>query len=799
MHHTFIPELRQAMRTLAKDRAFTSVAVGTLGVGLALCVTVAVLLQGYLLRGLPYPESDRLYDVRFGTPGTPGPRGLEKLDWTSLDDVIELPIAWDLDLFNVRGGPYPEALQGSWVTPGYVAGFGVQPAVGRGFLPIDFQAGRPTVALISHRLWRTRFSGDPHIVGRTFEAYVNDRPNEVETFTIVGVMDERHWHLNAFTEVLAPLRVSTHPYMVRVREGSGPGAVADRITALVRAANPELPATWRAELVSTHATYVREIRPLLLAVAIATGLVTLIACANVAVLLTVRATRRRHELALRQALGATSGQLLRALVAEPLLLGVAATSLAVTLAWLAITALAPVLGHYLGRPVPGGASTLTMDGATIMATIAAGMMAIALCSIVPLWISRRTPVSIALTGGQKGGTEGPAQRRARSALIAVEVAACLTLLVGAGLTIQSAVHMLRVDMGIETADVLVGRFSLRQRSYPDASSRAVFYERVLSRRADLPGVQAIAFASGWPLQQTPPRDVGRLGADPSASSGLVGVSADYFTALGIELREGRVFTSADRVGTEPVVVISQTLATRVWPNERAVGQQLRIAPQANSGRDARPLVATVVGIVGDVRHTHTDQDLADAYVPILQSPSPSPFVYLRGSTDVASVERGFRELLASIDGEVALAMPRALAEILDLQRAGARLLAWVLVIFAAFAAALALVGIYGVIAYAVRQREREIAVRLAIGADRGTITRMFVRQGAVVLAAGLAVGVAGAVALGRVLRTQLFEVRPEDPALIAATTVAFAVCGLVAVAWPARTAAATDPAAALKE
>ena len=799
MDIAFIAELRQATRTLTKDRAFTSVAVGTLGVGLALCVTVAVLLQGYLLRGLPYPESDRLYDVRYGVPGTPAPRGLEKLEWNALQDVIELPIAWDLDLFNVRGGSYPEALQGSWVTPGYVEGFGVRPVVGRGFLPGDFQAGRPTVALISHRLWQTRFNSDPAIVGRTFEAYVNDRPNEVETFTIVGVMGERHWHLNAFTEILAPLRAPTHPYMVRMRDGAAAAAVADRITALVRAANPALPADWRVELVSTHSGYVREIRPLLLAVAVATGLVTLIACANVAVLLTVRATRRRHELALRQALGATSGQLLRASIAEPLLLGVAATALAVGMAWISIGALSPLLGHYLGRPVPGGATTLTMDPLTILATLVAGAIAITLCSIIPLLISRRTPVSIALTGGQKGGTEGPAQRRARSVLIAVEVAACLTLLVGAGLTIQSAVQMLRVDMGLETNDVLVGRFSLRQRSYPDATARAHFYERVLSRRGELPGVQAIAFASGWPLQQTPPRDVGRMGAAPSSTSGLLGVSADYFGALNITLRNGRTFTSGDRVGTEPVAMISQTLAHRVWPDELAVGQQLRIAPAANSGPDARPLVATVVGIVADVRHTHTDEDLADAYLPILQFPSPSPFVYLRGSGDIPSVERRFRELLASIDGEVALAMPRPLAEILDLQRAGARLLAWVLVIFAAFAAALALVGIYGVIAYAVRQREREIAVRIAIGADRGTITRMFVRQGAVVLAAGLAIGVAGAMALGRVLRAQLFEVSPSDPTLIVLTTLAFAVCGLIAVAWPARAAAGTDPAAALKE
>lgn len=799
MQHAFISETRQALRTLTKDRGFTAVAVGTLGVGLALCVTVAVLLQGYLLQGLPYPESDRLFDVRYGAPGTPGPRGLETLDWRSLQDVVELPIAWDLDLFNLRGGPYPEALQGTWVTPGYMEGFGVRPAIGRGFFPEDFQVGRPTVALISHRLWSTRYHSDPAIVGRTFEAYVNDRPNEVETFTIVGVMSERHWHLNAFTEVLAPLRTPSYPYMIRLREGISPATTADRITTLVRSANSGLPENWRVELVSTHASYVRDIRPLLLAVAIATGLVMLIACANVAVLLTVRATRRRHELALRRALGATGAQLMRALIAEPLLLGVAAISLAVVLAWTCITALAPVLAHYLGRPVPGGAATLTMDPLTIATTVAAGGIAILACSIVPLWISQRTPVSIALTGGQKGGTEGPAQRRARSVLIAVEVAACLTLLVGAGLTIQSAVRMLRVDIGLETRDVLVARFSLRQRAYPDAPARTAFYDRILDRRGEVPGVQAIAFASGWPLQQSPPRHVGRTGADPSTTSGLVGVSPGYFSALEIPLHDGRVFTPADRVGTEPVAVVSRTLAARVWPNARAVGQPLRIAPPANSGPDAREMVALVVGVVGDVRHAHTDDELADAYVPILQYPSSSPFVYLRGAGDMPAVERGFRELLASIDGEVALAMPRPLAEILDLQRAGARLLAWVLVVFAVFAACLALVGIYGVIAYAVRQREREIAVRLAIGADSGTITRMFVRQGAVVLGAGLLVGVAGAIGLGRVLRAQLFDVRPEDPTLIAGTTIAFAVCGLIAVAWPARSAAATDPAAALKE
>ena len=204
-------------------------------------------------------------------------------------------------------------------------------------------------------------------------------------------------------------------------------------------------------------------------------------------------------------------------------------------------------------------------------------------------------------------------------------------------------------------------------------------------------------------------------------------------------------------------------------------------------------------MVGDIRHAHTDDDLADAYVPIFQRPSSSVFTYLRVSGDPSSAEADLRRLLASIDSEVGLAAPRQLAEILDLQRAGSRLLGYLLATFAAFAAGLALVGIYGVIAYTVKQREREIAVRLAMGADRGLIMRMFVGQGAIVLAAGLAFGVAGAFALGRVLRAQLFGVEPADPVVIAGMTAAFALCGLLAIAWPARAAATLDPASALKE
>ena len=801
MQNAFMSDVRHAVRSLARDRGFTAVALGTFSVGLALCVVVAVLVNAYLLRGLPYPESHRLYDVRYGSPANPAPTGMETLDWRSLSDVLELSIAWDLDNFNLRGAPYPESLQGTWVTPDYMEGFAVRPAFGRGFQPADFQAGQPSVAIISHRLWQSRFNGDPAVIGRTFDAYMNDRPNEIETFTIVGVLTANHWHLNAFTEILSPLRAPTHPYVVRLRADVTPAAAAERITALVRSGSSGLAAGWRVELRSSHAAYVQQIRPLLLAVTIATSLVLLIACANVSVLLTVRATRRRREMSVRQALGATSGQITRASAAEPLVLALAATTLGLALAWITIRAVAPVLDHYLGRAAPGGAAAIRLEDPITLAALAVGLLAIAICAIVPIVVATRSPLSLVLSGGQKGSTEGPAQRRARSVLIAIEVAACLTLLVGAGLTIQSALGILRVEIGLDAGHVQVGRFALRQRAYPDGPTRAGFYERVLARAGQLSGAEGLAFTTSWPLQAPPDREVGSGSGHTTFSTraGIVGVTPDYFSVLRIPLHDGRAFTTGDRIGTERVAIISRTLAARLWPSGGAIGQQLRVATATNSPQPASPATYSIVGIVGDIRHAHTDDDLADVYVPLLQSPSPSVFVYLRVAGDGSAAERDLRLLLASLDADVGLGAPRRLADILDLQRAGSRLLVYLLVVFSVFASCLALVGIYGVIAYTVKQREREIAVRLAIGADRGLITRMFVAQGAVVLLTGVTLGLGGAIGLGRVLQAQLFRVQPADPLVMAGAALGFVLCGLIAVALPARAAASLDPARALKD
>lgn len=793
---TVLDDMKHAGRALRKAPGFTLAAVATLGLGMALSTTAFGVLNAYVLQGLPYPGAERLYSVRYGPPGRELPRNMETLDWQTLSDVIEHEVAWDLDVFYLLGGEQAEAAPGAWVTEGFVQGLGVSPAIGAGFDAEAFAPGGSNAALISHRLWTTRFGADPQIAGRTFKAYVSDRPAEAETFRIAGVLPERFWHINAYTDVIVPLRAPSYPYMVKLRPGVRPEDAASRISSLVRAGAADVPADWRAELTSSHAAYVAEVRPVLRAVTAAAILVFLVGCANVAGLMLVRAARRRKELAVRAALGAGRWTIARMLFAETLVLAIGSTLLALYLSDLALDALAPLVEQQLRRRAPG-ARTFALGWETVGA---AGLLSVAAAIALTLasipGLLRPSLAGEAQSVG-RAATAGRRAARLRSVLIAIEIAASLTLLVGTTLMLRTVDGLLRVAWGFDGDRVMYSSTTLRQSRYPDAASREAVFDRLLARLEALPGAESAAITAVWPVQQPrlePVSAAGRDG-DVSARAGVHAVTGRYFEVLGMTLAAGRAFDVTDGGGSEPVAIVSRSLAGQLWPGGHALGRLVSVPQDAP---DARRLARRVVGIAGDVRQGARDTNLADLYVPLAQAPGRFGFVMIRaagGPTDwIAPLRAVFRD----VDPEIALSAVTPLRERMSDSLARPRFLAALLGSFAATAAVLALVGVYGVIAYAVRQREREIAVRIAVGADPGRLTRLFVREGGIVLLVGLLLGAAGALAAGRLVESQLYGVPPYDPVALAGAAAAFGGAGLLAVWWPSRRAALTDPAVALR-
>lgn len=790
---TLLTDLRAAISALLSARAFTAISLVTLSTAIALSTVLLAVVNAYLVRGLPYPNAERLYRVDYAAPGERWPEGMDQLEWSSLSDVIEHPIAWDLDVFYLLGRDYPESAPGAWVTAGYVHALGIRAALGRALIDEDFRAESPAVALISHRLWQTRFGSDPAIIGSAFEAYVSDRPEEPETFTVVGVLPASLWHLNVYTEVLVPLKAPSFPYQVRLRPGLRPESVRERIDGLVRSGISSLPPAYGVTLTSVHESYVTPLRPMLWSIAVGSGLVLLIALANASVLTLVRTRRREREFAVRLALGASHWRVGRLIALEGLLIGAAATAAGLSAAIAILPTLAPAIERFLERRVPGGLLLLTIDGKVAGLALGSGALLSAVLISVPLLLLWRSRPERHIAGAGRGTTEGSHASRSRAALIGIEVAASLPLVVGAWLMAESVQRMTRVDFGIEAANVVTAGIAVRQRSFPTASDRAVLYERLERELEGIAGPSAVAFGDWWPLQGSRPGRVEGTGGT-LASANRFAVSTHYFPLIGIRLLDGRAFVSSDRFGSEPVMIVSASLAARLWPRERPIGQSLTV----HADGDEPAVTATVVGVVSDTRQSHTDTDQFDVYVPLAQRASRFAFVYLRRPQGPAW-EPEMRAAIARVHPEIAMGTPHPLDEGIEQERARPRLLAYLLVIFAMFASVLALIGVHGVIAYAVRQRRREIAVRIALGASSQAVTAMFLRHGIIVLSAGLLAGVAGAIALGRVLHSQLYGVASAEPHILAGAVTAFAVSAFAAVLWPARRAAAVDPVELLKQ
>lgn len=781
-------DVRFAIRALRRTPSFTFAAVLSLGLGFALAGITVSVVNAYLIRSLPYPDAHRLYHVRYAPPGPWEPRGMTGLDWTSVEDVVEHPIGSAGDSATYFDGRSALAARGLRVTSGFVEGLGVRVVRGRRFTPQDFQVGAEGVVLIGYTLWRDRFASDAAAIGRIIRAEPESPSAPTATYRIVGVLEPGFYFgrdSSAKVDLLIPHTSPLRAYMVRLRDGIPPAAAARRITEAARkAATAPIPDTWTGvQLESAHDRYVGGVRPVLVGITIAVGLVLVIVCANVAVLLLLRSMQRRREMAVRVALGSGQRHIARLLLAETSLLCAAALGVGIATTAFVLRAAAPLIETQLGRPAPH-TSGIALDGTVLLIVGGVGVLAAVLLSLAPL-LSTGKGLTDTLRQDARVASDGPSMRRLRSGLIAFEIAGSLVLLIGCGLMIRSVINMVGTDLGFDVHGLIKGRVVLRAQNYPDATAFRRFHERFADRVSTMTGTPVVY--SSWPPFVVAPGQLIETEAEGvSVKAGTIAVSAGYFAAFNIPMRQGREFNTDEDVSSDaPVAVISAALADRLWPDGSALGRRVRSVEQTQGGSTPGPW-RTVIGIADDVRQTYEDTDRHDFYTPRTPDGRFGNF-YVRTTTPAPLLAESLRAAASAIDPTAIVDEPQSVAD-LDQRLAGTRVLTMLLTGFALITGFLATLGIYGVTAYAVQQRRKEVAIRIALGASDRAVVRLFLRNGAMLLGAGTLAGLAGGMAVSRVLRHRIYGVEDFDITTYAAACLGLIAIGLIAMWWPVRRA-----------
>ncbi|HSC26070.1 MAG TPA: ABC transporter permease [Vicinamibacterales bacterium] len=790
-----VRDLRFAARGLVRTPVFTLTAILSIALGLALAASTVSVVNAYLIRSLPYAAADRLYHVMYAPPGPWEPHGMTGLDWSSVEDIVEFPIASAGESFYFGGGGHTLALHGLRVTQGFVDGLGVSVALGRGLMEPDFVAGSEPVALMGHSLWRDRFGSDPGVIGRSIRTEPESRPGRPETFQIVGVLAPGFYFGRDRTaiELLVPYPAPLRAYMVRLRAGVPPGAAERRLTDAARlAATSPIPPEWTGvRLESAHERWIGDLRPILFGVAVAVSLVLVIACANVTVLLLLRWMQRQKEIAVRLALGSGWRHIARMLVAETSLLCTAALGAGMAMTALLLRAASPLIESQLGRPAPNP-SGISIDTTVLLVVAGVGLLIVVTLPLAPLTSGRRG-LRNALQQDGRVASERRSMRRLRSGLIALEIAGSLVLLVGSGLMVRSVVEMLSTDLGFRPDGLSRSRIMLRARNYPDAAAYREFHERFADRVSEATG-STVVFSSWPPFVPPPIHLIESEAAGAGSSAGAIGVSAGYFVTMGIPIRQGREFTSPEASTGASVAIVSETLAGRLWPDGRALGRRVRAVEQTQGNSNAGPW-RTVVGIAGDVRQTYDDGDQGDFYTARTPDGRFGTF-YVRTGRPAPWLVDLFQRAAAEIDPDAVINPPRLVAGD-NRTLAGTTFLTWLLTGFGAMAGLLATLGLYGVTAYAVQQRSKEVAIRVALGASERAVIGLFLRQGVLLLGMGTTVGLVGSAALSRVLRSQVFGVQGFDPPAYVVPCAVLLATGVTAAFAAARRAALADPVGVL--
>jgi putative ABC transport system permease protein len=797
---TLLQDIRYAVRRLLKSPGFAVVAVGALALGIGANTAIFSVVNSVLLRPLPYPAPEQLVQLWEARPRQNMPRveiaPHEFLAWADQSQSFQRLAAIDVAEYNLTGRGEPERVSGSLVSAAYFPLLGVTPARGRTFLEEEDRPGANNVVVLGHELWQSRFNSDPSIVGQTLSL-------DGVACTVVGVLP-RGFRLPNGAELARPIafdaddrKPGSHYLNVlgRLKEGVAVAQAEAEMATVAARVEQSLGGTnvgHQVLVVPLHEEVVGGSRTALLVLLGAVALVLLIACANVANLLLARAAARRREVAVRAALGASRWRIVRQLLAESLLLSALGGVLGLLLAVWGV--------ELLVRLDPTGvqrAGEVTLDWRVLAFTLGLSVLTGLLFGLAPaLQASKADFVESLKEGGRSG--QGLARSRLRSALVVAEVALTLVLLVGAGLLLKSFSRLLAVDPGLDPRGVLTLDVALPPAKYAEPQRVMAFYERLLQEAAALPGVQAAGAVSVLPLAGDDTSNFvlieGRAPLPPGQAlrAGRRNVTTDYFRALGISLKQGRGLTASDASGAQPVLVINEAMARSFFPGEEPIGKRIR------TGGDKSPWVE-IVGVVGDVRHRGLDVDTRpEMFFPHTQTPSRHMTLVVRAADAPAALAAPLRERVRSIDQDQPVGNVKTMEEWVSESVASRRFTAALLGVFAAAAAGLAALGLYGVVSYSVAQRTHEIGLRVALGARPRDVLRLVIGQGMVLTLVGTVVGVAAALALTRVISGLLFNVGATDPTIFVAVPLLLTSVALLACYFPARRATKVDPMVALR-
>ena len=811
---TFLNDIRYALRSLLKQRAFTVIALVTLALGIGANTAIFSVVDAVLFRSLPYPHADRLVALTESSREIPDMAVSypDYLDWRTQQSVFEemaarLPIGG-----VVTGGGEPERVIGRLVSPSFFSTLGVQPSLGRAFTEADDQPGAERVMVLSHELWQRRFAGSPEAIGKAINY-------NGESWTVIGVMPagfDFYGRANINNQFFIPLgRLTDQEFMhdrqshvVRITARLRPGvslerartemnALAARLAAQYPQSNTDIRITTRSFLDD----YVGDSRRALLVIFAAVAFMLLIACANVANLMLARATTRSREIALRLALGASRWRIARQLMTESVILSLAGGGLGVLLAVWGVNLLVRLNPDSLER-----LDDVRVDWRALTFTFLITLIAGVVFGLVPALQGSRARLQEALKEGSRASSSR-ATGRLRGSLVAVEVGLALMLLIGAGLTLKSFGRLLSVDPGYDPHNVLTLRLRLPDAKYRDAAQATAFGQAAIARVSSLPGVERVALATGFPLGRAGEVDYSVEGQpEPLPGREPIAlrqdVSEDYHSVLGISLCEGRLLTAHDTETSPLVVLVDEEFAQRNFPHRpsrEVLGKRLRFGGDSAGWRE-------IVGVVRHVKQGRLDEESrAEIYRPLNQitprwklDSTLASDMLVKTSVDPLTLAGAIKKEIQAIDKDQPIAQVETLESKLDTSLAPQRFTLLLLGLFALISLSLASAGIYGVMSYAVTQRTQEMGIRMALGAQTWDVLRLVIGNGMKLALVGVALGLAGAFALTRLMSTLLFGVTPTDAATFALVSLGLIAVALVACYIPARRATKVDPLVALR-